>query len=97
MSGYGLFKEMSELDPSLLKKPKKYVSLRMNVFLCFLSGTISNLIPLDPRTPFEMQAAIAMYFVIYYILYAMASSLLNKDRNNGVLVDDDPPADDTEE
>jgi len=35
MSAMDLLKGMSELDEKWIVKPKRYVSLRMNILLCF--------------------------------------------------------------
>lgn len=67
MSGYDLFKNMSDLDADLVVLPRKYVSLRMNLLFCIIAANISALVPHE-----RMVLSVIVFVVSFGILYGTA-------------------------
>ncbi len=83
MNGYELFKEMSELDDDLIMAPKKLVSLRMNIFICFIAANISRFVPRSHLT-----LSIVVFILSYALLYGVEYWWLNRKRKNKLLIED---------
>lgn len=84
MSEQDLFRAMSDLDEDLIMKPRKYVSLRMNVLFCFLAANISHFVP--HRMP---KTGIFVYFLSFAVLYGAATWWMNRKKNRKLFVEDD--------
>lgn len=83
MSGYELFKELSELDADLIIAPKKLVSLRMNFLLCIIAANISKFVPRS-----HMVLSVVVFILSFAILYCIAYWWVNRKRKNKMLIED---------
>lgn len=82
MSGYELFKEMSELDADLVMAPPKFVSLRMNILLCIISANISGLIPHS-----QTVLSLIVFITSFALLYGLTFWMLNCKRKKRLLIE----------
>ena len=83
MSGYDLFKDMSDLDADLVVVPRKHISPRMNLLFCIIAANISALVPHE-----RMVLSIIVFVVSFGVLYGAAYWILNRKRKDRLLVDD---------
>ena len=82
MSAMDLLKGMSELDEKWIVKPKRYMSLRMNILLCFLAGQISSWVPVRSNI-----VQVAVYFLAFGGLYSAVMLWINRNRKQTLLID----------
>lgn len=83
MSGYDLFKDMSDLDADLVVVPRKHISPIMNLLFCIIAANISALVPHE-----RMVLSIIVFVVSFGVLYGAAYWILNRKRKDRLLVDD---------
>ena len=82
MSSYDILKELSELDEELIMKPRKFVSLRLNVLLCFLSGQISAFL-----FPHNSKYSVLALFLIFFIMYLVITLFLNRKKRRKSVIE----------
>lgn len=81
MSSYELLKGLSDVDEKLLLPPRKCVSLRLNVLLCFLAGYLVNYFEIrDPVWD------VIAYFGVFFLLYGITTLLLNRNRKKQIMI-----------
>jgi len=81
MSSYELLKGLSDVDEKLLLPPRKFVSLRLNVLLCFLAGHLASYF--ETRKPFW---DVIVFFCVFFLLYGLTTLLLNRNRKNQIMM-----------
>lgn len=84
MSGYELFKELSEIDDDLILEPRKYVSSRLNLLFCIIAANISRLIP--KGNPI---LSLIVDFLSFVVMYGIATWFLNRKRKKRILGEND--------
>ena len=83
MSSYDLLKGLSAVDEELLLPPRKYISLRTNVLLCFIAGHLAS----HFRTSYQI-LNVVVYFATFFLLSGAVTLFLNRKRKKYVLIDE---------
>ncbi len=80
MSGYELWKELSEIDDDLIVEPVKFVSLRLNLLFCIISANVSRFIPRSKPI-----LSLAVDLLAFAIMYAGAMWMINRNRKKKII------------
>lgn len=80
MSGYDIFKELSNIDEDLIVAPKRLVPMQINVLLCVIAANVCRIVPHG-----NLILSIIVFALVFATLYCAAFQIINRKENRKLL------------